>query len=196
MHEWCASFREVYKLDYKIDIYFHYTASDAPTTCRNCCFPLVHCLVVPQNCPLLHGSSETTFIKVGSTLGKISAHTCKLTIGDKRVEKIVENRTVSRKSVVHVKFQAPSSPIRCWRKSSSQEQHCMGEGCVWRFWLIVYRHLSLIYVFYEFSQEVLSLIVGSFPTQTNKHKHKQVIQVGLQNWNIFPLYCFRCSHKL
>ena len=45
------------------------------------------------------------------------------TIGDKSVE----NRTTSRKSVVRVKFQAPSSPIQCWTKSSSQEQHCMGE---------------------------------------------------------------------
>ena len=35
------------------------------------------------------------------------------TIGDKSVEKIVENRTTSRKSVVRVKFQAPSSPIQC-----------------------------------------------------------------------------------
>ena len=69
------------------------------------------------------------------------------------VEKIVENRTTSRKSVVRVKFQAPSSPIQCWTKSSSQEQHCMGEGgCGWRFWLVVYRHLSWIYMFYEFSR--------------------------------------------
>ena len=33
-----------------------------------------------------------------------------------------------------------------------------GGGCGWRFWLVVYRHLSWIYVFYEFSQEVLSPI--------------------------------------
>ena len=30
----------------------------------------------------------------------------------------------------------------------------------WRFWLVVYRHLSWIYVFYEFSQEVLSPMVA------------------------------------
>ena len=83
------------------------------------------------------------------------------TIGDKSVETIVENRTTSRKSVVCVKFQAPSSPIQCWTKGSSHEQHCMGEGvCGWRFWLVVYRHLSWIYVFYKFSQYVLSPIVG------------------------------------
>ena len=35
------------------------------------------------------------------------------TIGDKSVEKSVQNRTTSRKSVVRVKFQAPSSPIQC-----------------------------------------------------------------------------------
>ena len=52
------------------------------------------------------------------------------TIGDKSVEKIVENRTTSRKSVVRLKFQAPSSPIQCWTKRSSHEQHCMGDGGV------------------------------------------------------------------
>ena len=105
--------------------------------------------------------------------GLVSVRT---TIGDKSVEKIVENRTTSRKSVVRVKFQAPSSPIQCWTKSSSQEQHCMGEGgCGWRFWLVVYRHLSWIYVFYEFSQEVLFLIVVS-------------VCVGGQviHWGLFP----------
>ena len=51
------------------------------------------------------------------------------TIGDKSVEKSVENRT-TRKLVVHVKFQAPSSPIQCLTKGSIQEQHCMGEGGV------------------------------------------------------------------
>ena len=35
------------------------------------------------------------------------------TILDKSVETIVENRITSRKLVVHVKFQAPSSPIQC-----------------------------------------------------------------------------------
>ena len=35
------------------------------------------------------------------------------TIGDKSVEKIVENRTSPCKSVVRVKFQAPFSPIQC-----------------------------------------------------------------------------------
>ena len=35
------------------------------------------------------------------------------TILDKSVETIVENRITSRKLVVCVKFQAPSSPIQC-----------------------------------------------------------------------------------
>ena len=41
-----------------------------------------------------------------------------------------------------------------------------GGGCGWRFWLVVYRHWSWIYVFSKFSQHVLSPIVdGKFSPQ-------------------------------
>ena len=46
-----------------------------------------------------------------------------------------------------------------WKLRISAESSLNLQSCGWRFWLVVYRHLSWIYVFYEFSQEVLSRIV-------------------------------------
>ena len=54
------------------------------------------------------------FINMVHLIQANSLSTRLTTIGDKSVENIVENMTTSRKSVVRVKFQAPSSPIECW----------------------------------------------------------------------------------
>ena len=69
------------------------------------------------------------------------------TILDKSVETIVENRITSRKLVVRVKFQAPSSPIQCWTKSSIQEQHCMGEGGVAEGFESLFTDISVEYMY-------------------------------------------------
>ena len=53
------------------------------------------------------------FINMVHLIQANSLSTRLTTIGDKSVENIVENMTTSRKSVVRVKFQAPSSPIEC-----------------------------------------------------------------------------------
>ena len=92
------------------------------------------------------------------------------------------------------KIPSPPSPIQCWTKSSSQEQHCMGEGgCGWRFWLVVYRHLSWIYVFYELSQEVLSGIVGEWNVFVQGWVRSDFCP-EIKNWNIssFCHFAFSC----
>ena len=100
--------------------------------------------------------------------GLVSVRT---TIGDKSVEKIVENRTTSRKSVVRVKFQAPSSPIQCWMKSSSQEQHCI-------VWLTV---LTRCLPTFKLNIRVLWIFSrGSVPD----------CSVGLRRWTSYTLGFF------
>ena len=53
------------------------------------------------------------FINMVHLIQANSLSTRLTTIGDKSFDNIVENMTTSRKSVVRVKSQAPSSPIQC-----------------------------------------------------------------------------------